>query len=353
MAVANEVEKRSAAKKAPAGSGAEERKRLRMMMLIRRFEERTYQEYTKPYTGKHGEKVLQIGGFCHLYSGQEAVAVGISSIFQKGKDYLINGYRDHGHSLALGMEPRAAMAELFGRVTGCSKGKGGSMHFFQADAGNLGGHGIVGGQIPLGAGAAFACAYKKTGGVCFTLFGDGAVNQGTFNESLNLAGLWKLPAIFIVENNLMAMGTRVERSSAEKDLAKRACGYNMPHRNIDGNDVDVVIGELEEACHRARSGDGPSYLVANTYRFRGHSMSDPLKYRTREEAEKARERDPISLYETRLRERGLINDSAIEQMEKEIREIVEDAVVFAASSPHPEREEMYKDILSETYPLQK
>src|SRR3954452_8896092 len=179
--------------------GQAERERLRMMMLIRRFEERTYQEYTKP-----GQK---IGGFCHLYSGQEAVAVGIAAIFQKDKDKLINAYRCHGHSLALGMDPRAAMAELFGKRTGCSKGKGGSMHFFQADVGNLGGHGIVGGHLPLGLGTAFAQWYKKTGGVTFCLFGDGAINQGTFNESLNLASLYKVPVIYIVENNGVAMGT--------------------------------------------------------------------------------------------------------------------------------------------------
>src|SRR4051812_9511549 len=275
MSVADEVKQRPAVTSESAGQV--ERDRLRMMMLIRRFEERTYQEYTKP-----GQR---IGGFCHLYSGQEAVAVGIAAIFQKGKDYLINGYRDHGHSLALGLEPRAGMAEMFGRAGGSSKGKGGSMHFFDVKNGNLGGHGIVGGQIPLGAGAAFACWYKQTGGVCFTLFGDGAVNQGTFNETLNLASLWKLPAIFIVENNHMAMGTQVERSSAEKDLAKRGSSFNMPARNVDGNDIDVVIEEFSEAVERARRGEGPSYLVANTYRFRGHSMSDAMKYRTKEEAE--------------------------------------------------------------------
>src|SRR5437762_1446708 len=187
MAVVNEVEQQPAVHKSHE-DGQVERQRLRMMMLIRRFEERTYQEYTKP-----GQR---IGGFCHLYSGEEAVAVGIAAIFQRGKDYLINGYRDHGHSLALGMESRPAMAELFGRATGCSKGKGGSMHFFQAEVGNLGGHGIVGGQIPLGVGAAFACWYKKTAGVSYVLFGDGALNQGTFNEALNLASLMNLPVIF-------------------------------------------------------------------------------------------------------------------------------------------------------------
>jgi pyruvate dehydrogenase E1 component alpha subunit len=316
-----------------------------MMMLIRRFEERTYQEYTKP-----GQR---IGGFCHLYSGQEAVAVGIAAVFEKGRDYLINGYRDHGHSLALGMEPRPAMAELFGRVTGCSKGKGGSMHFFEAASGNMGGHGIVGGQIPLGTGMAFACWYKKTGGVCFNLFGDGALNQGTFNEALNLAGLMKLPCIYICENNGVAMGTQVQRSSAEKDLAKRGATYGMPARNIDGNDIDTVIKEVGEAVARARRGEGPSYLVANTYRFRGHSMSDPLKYRSKEEAEQARQRDPITMYETRLRQKNLIDEAGIDELTGEVKAIVDDAIKFADSSPHPDLKELYADILAENYPLQK
>src|SRR5690349_13620794 len=326
MAVADEVAVRPAAK-SNATDGKVERARLRMMMLIRRFEERTYQEYTKP-----GQR---IGGFCHLYSGQEAVAVGIASVYEKGRDYLINGYRDHGHSLALGMQPRPAMAEMFGRATGCSKGKGGSMHYFQAEVGNMGGHGIVGGQIPLGTGAAFTAWYKKTGGVCFTLFGDGAINQGTFNEALNIASLWKLPAIYIVENNMVAMGTQVERASAEKDLAKRAAGFNMPYRNIDGNDVDVVISELTEACDRARRGEGPTYLVANTYRFRGHSMSDAMKYRPKEEAEKARLRDPILLYEKRLREKNILTDEQLEAMQAEVNDQVDQAIREADADPHP------------------
>ncbi len=331
---------------APAGGdGALERQRLWMMMLIRRFEERTYQEYTKP-----GQR---IGGFCHLYSGQEAVAVGIASIFQKEKDYLINAYRDHGHSLALGMDPNVAMAEMFGRTTGCSKGKGGSMHFFDSAAHNMGGHGIVGGHLPLGVGIAFSCWYKKTKGVCFNLFGDGAVNQGTFNEAMNLASLMKLPCLFICENNGMAMGTHVHRSSAEPDLAKRGLGYAMPCKNIDGNDIDEVMREVNEAAERARRGEGPSYLVANTYRYRGHSMSDAMKYRTREELEQARLRDPIVLYERRLRERKQIDDAAIEKMEQEIRDIVEAAVKFANDSPHPELSELYTDVYAEQYPLEK
>src|SRR4051794_17418222 len=302
MAVANTVDQQrpAVASSSPQSKGQVERDRLRMMMLIRRFEERTFQEYTKP-----GQK---IGGFCHLYSGQEAIAVGISALFQKGKDYLVSGYRSHGHSLALGMDPRVGFAELFGKSTGCSKGKGGSMHFFDAKAGNMGGHGIVGGHIPLGLGFAFAQGYKKTGGVTFCLFGDGAINQGTHNESLNMASLLKAPVVWIVENNGVAMGTQVERSSAEPDLAERGCGYRMPHWNIDGNDIDVVMAEVGKAVERARKGEGPSYIVANTFRFRGHSMSDPLKYRTKEEAEKARMRDPIVLYANRLRQKGVIPD---------------------------------------------
>jgi len=231
MTVADEVDKRSAVKKAVTGviagnnghSAADREtqlQRLRMMLLIRRFEERTYYEYTTPRALPDGTREMKIGGFCHLYSGQEAIAVGGAALFDKKRDYLINGYRCHGHSLALGMTPHAAMAELFGKVTGCSKGKGGSMHLFQAAVGNLGGHGIVGGQIPLGLGTAFAQKYKNTGGVTFCFMGDGAVNQGTFNEALNLASLYQMPVIYVVENNGVAMGTQVERSSAEKDLAQ-------------------------------------------------------------------------------------------------------------------------------------
>src|SRR3954471_12291666 len=251
MAVADTVATRPSVseKQAPASDGAAERKRLWMMMLIRRFEERTVQEYQRP-----GQR---IGGVCHVYSGQEAIAVVIASIFQQGKDHLINGYRCHGHSLALGMTPRAAMAELFGKATGCSKGKGGSMHFFDAAVGNDGGHGIVGGHVPLGLGIAFAQKYKDTGGVTFCLFGDGAINQGTHNEALNMASLMKAPVIWIVENNGVAMGTQVERSSAEKDLAMRGCGYAMPHYHVDGNDVDTVITKFGEAVERARKGEGP------------------------------------------------------------------------------------------------
>jgi pyruvate dehydrogenase E1 component alpha subunit len=344
MAVVDHLQRRPPAKK-PTSDGQLERTRLRMMFLIRRFEERTYQEYTRP-----GQK---IGGFCHLYSGQEAIAVGTAAIFDKSKDYLVNGYRCHGHSLALGMTAHAAMAELFGRATGCSKGKGGSMHLFQAEVGNNGGHGIVGGQIPLGLGMAFSQWYKKSGGVTFCFLGDGAVNQGTHNESLNMASLLKVPCIFVVENNGVAMGTQVERSSAEKDLSQRGCGYNMPHYNVDGNDLDIVIEEFGKAKQRAIAGEGPSYIVANTFRFRGHSMSDPLKYRTKEEAERAKLRDPIKLYSERLKEEGLITDEQIEAMDQEVGHEVDEATKQADADPFPDLEARFEDILAEKYPLEK
>jgi pyruvate dehydrogenase E1 component alpha subunit len=363
MAVANEVAVRPATGTngvatangvAAAGSlngrtvsesvGQLERDRLRMMMLIRRFEEKTYQEYTKP-----GQK---IGGFCHLYSGQEAIAVGTAALFDKSRDYLFTGYRCHGASLAMGMSPRAAMAEMFGKATGCSKGKGGSMHLFDASVGNLGGHGIVGGQMPLGLGTAFAQWYKKTGGVTFCFMGDGAINQGTFNESLNMASLMKVPCIFVVENNGVAMGTQVERSSAEKDLAKRAAGFAMPHYHVDGNDVDTVIAEFGKAVDLARKGGGPSFICADTYRFRGHSMSDAMKYRTKEEAEKAKNRDPINLYEARLLEKKLISQEQIEQIHDEVAEAVNEAVRQADEDPHPPLEDRFNDALAEKYPYQ-
>jgi pyruvate dehydrogenase E1 component alpha subunit len=347
MAVANDVEVRPV-KKTISSDGAIERDRLRMMLLIRRFEERTFQEYTKP-----GQK---IGGFCHLYSGQEAVAVGIASLFRKGLDALINGYRCHGHSLALGMNPRNAFAELYGKSTGCARGKGGSMHFFDAAVGNHGGHGIVGGHIPVGLGMAFAQRYRKTGGVTFCLFGDGAVNQGTFHEALNMASLLKVPAIFIVENNGVAMGTQVERASAEPDLAKRGAGYAMPYLHVDGNDLDAVIRDIGTAVERARRGEGPSYLVANTYRFRGHSMSDPMKYRKDAEGkwlpevEEARKRDPITLYSARLMDKGLLDDEQLQAMTDEVAEIIDSAARMADADPHPGLETRFEDILSEQYP---
>ena len=325
---------------------------LRQMMLLRRFEESTYREYTTPRTLEDGTKEMKIGGFCHLYSGQEAIAVGTAALMKEG-DQLINAYRCHGHSLALGMDPHVAMAELFGKATGCSKGKGGSMHLFDASAGNNGGHGIVGGHLPVATGLAFAQQYKGTDNVTFCFFGDGAINQGTHNEALNLASLYKLPVIWVIENNGVAMGTLSHRHSAEPDLAERGSGYNMPHYNCDANDLDAVIRDFGRAVDRARAGDGPSYISANTFRFRGHSMSDPLKYRSKEEADAAKAEDPITTYELKLREDGVLTDEAAEAMDKEIRQIVKDAIKQADADPHPELESRFDDVLSETYPLEK
>jgi pyruvate dehydrogenase E1 component subunit alpha len=370
MAVADEVDKRAVIKKAVSGvhssanghpSPADREaslQRMRMMLLIRRFEERTYHEYTSQRKLPDGTKEMKIGGFCHLYSGQEAIAVGCAALFDKKRDYLINGYRCHGHSLALGMSPHVAMAELFGRATGCSKGKGGSMHLFDASVGNLGGHGIVGGQIPLGLGTAFAQKYKNTGGVTFCFMGDGAINQGTFNEALNLASLYQVPVIYVVENNGVAMGTQVERASAEKDLAKRAAGFAMPYWNIDGNDVDTVIAEFGKAADRARNGGGPSYIVANSYRFRGHSMSDAMKYRKgpdgkwSPEVEEAKKRDPIVLYSNRLMQAGVVTSEQMEAMEAEVNEEVEEAICLADADPNPPLEDRFKDVLAESYPYE-
>ena len=324
-------------------------RRLRMLMLIRQFEERAYREYTRrPY---------RIGGFCHLSSGQEALAVGVAEVFERGRDYFIGSFRCHGYALALGMSPWAAMAELFGRVTGCCKGKGGSMQFFQADLGHLGGYNVAGAQLPLGVGAAFACRYRRTGGeaggVCFIAFGDGAVNQGTFNESMNLAALYKLPAVFLLEDNGIAMGTKVERHSADPDLVRRGRAYEMPSVGFDGNDLDEVIRHLREASDRARRGEGPSYLVGRTYRFRGFSRSDAMRYRTKEELERARLRDPILIYELRLRERGLLDEARVEAIEDEVRAVVDDAVTYADESAHPDLEERFADVLAGTYPQAK
>lgn len=322
-----------------------------MMMLIRRFEERTYTEYTKP-----GQK---IGGFCHLYSGQEAISVGVAAVMEKQRDALINAYRCHGHSLALGMSPHSAMAEMFGKGTGCSKGKGGSMHLFDAANANHGGHGIVGGHLPVALGMGFAQKYKNNGGVTVCLFGDGAMNQGTVLESFNMSSLWKIPVVWIVENNGVAMGTQVDRSSAEKDLAKRAAGFAMPFGNYDGNDVDAMLECFEQAVERGRNGEGPSFVVANTYRFRGHSMSDPMKYRKTEEGkfnsahEEALKRDPILLYGDRLKKKGLISDKQLEQMEEEVSAEIAEATAQADADPHPKLEERFDDILAEKYPMKK
>jgi pyruvate dehydrogenase E1 component alpha subunit len=307
---------------------------LRQMLLIRRFEERSAMLYQQ---GK-------IGGFCHLYSGQEAVAVGSIGVLRED-DYVITAYRDHGHAIARGMEPRAGMAEMLGKAAGCSKGKGGSMHFFDAEKGFLGGHAIVGSHIPLAAGVAFAIKYKGGDQVCICYFGDGAMDQGSLHEAFNMASLWKLPVIYVVENNYMSMGTHLHRHSCLMDLTIRGgTAYGIPGVAVDGNDIEAVAATTREAIARARSGDGPTFIEARTYRFRGHSMSDPMKYRTREEAEKARERDPIVLFESQLKERGWIDEAAIEELHEKVKAEIDEAIEFAVQAPEPPVEDLYADI---------
>ncbi|HEV3164452.1 MAG TPA: pyruvate dehydrogenase (acetyl-transferring) E1 component subunit alpha [Isosphaeraceae bacterium] len=307
---------------------------LTQMMLIRRFEERSAMLYQNQ----------RIGGFCHLYSGQESVAVGSIGVLRED-DYVITAYRDHGHALARGMDPRAAMAELLGKAAGCSKGKGGSMHFFDAEKGFLGGHAIVGSHIPLAAGVGFAIKYRLEDRVCICYFGDGAINQGSMHEAFNMASLWKLPVIYVAENNLIAMGTQFERSSAVLDLTVR-CGtaYGIPGYSIDGNDIELVAKTTREAIARARGGQGPTFIETKTYRFRGHSMSDPAKYRTKEELEKAKERDPIVAYESLLKDRGWIDDAAIEDIQEKVKHEVEECIAFAEQSEEPSLEAIDQDV---------
>jgi pyruvate dehydrogenase E1 component alpha subunit len=303
------------------------------MLLIRRFEEKAGQLYG-------------MGGFCHLYIGQEAVVVGMQAALQDG-DQVITAYRDHGHMLATGMDPKGVMAELTGRETGYSKGKGGSMHMFSAEKHFYGGHGIVGAQVPIGTGLAFSNKYKKNGAVCVTYFGDGASNQGQVYESFNMAELWKLPVVYVIENNQYAMGTSVERSSAETHFYKRGASFNIPGEQVDGMDVEAVHAAGEKAAKWCREGNGPIILEMKTYRYRGHSMSDPAKYRTREEVQGVREkRDPIDHYAAHLIERGVLKDEDLKAMDKDIRAIVNTASEFATESPEPAPEELYTDILA-------
>ncbi|MFO0951832.1 MAG: pyruvate dehydrogenase (acetyl-transferring) E1 component subunit alpha [Isosphaeraceae bacterium] len=307
---------------------------LRQMLLIRRFEERCAMLYQNQ----------KIGGFCHLYSGQESVAVGSIGVLRED-DYVITAYRDHGHALARGMDPKAAMSEMLGKAAGCSKGKGGSMHFFDVEKGFLGGHAIVGSHIPLAAGVAFASKYRNEDRVVICYFGDGAIDQGSIHEAFNLASLWKLPVIYVVENNMMSMGTHLHRHSWTTDLTIRGGpAYGMPGILVDGNDIEEMAQITREAAHRARSGEGPTFIEAKTYRFRGHSMSDPMKYRTKEEADKAKERDPIVLYETILKERGWIDESALNEMHERVKEEVQEAIDFAESAPNPTPEALFEDI---------
>jgi len=309
----------------------------RSMLLIRRFEERAGQLYGMGL----------IGGFCHLYIGQEAIAVGMHAAQEPG-DQVITGYREHGHMLAAGMDPRGVMAELTGRAAGVSKGKGGSMHMFSVEAGFYGGHGIVGAQVSLGTGLALANRYRDDGKVAFVYFGDGAANQGQVYESFNMAELWRLPVVYVIENNQYAMGTSVERSSSETHLFRRGVSFNIPGEEVDGMDVSAVRAAGLKAAAHARSGKGPYILEMKTYRYRGHSMSDPAKYRTREEVDEVRKtRDPIDHLRERLEAEGLIDEAAAKAVDAEVKAIVADAAEFARTAPEPDPSELMTDIYLE------
>ncbi len=311
----------------------------REMLLIRRFEERAGQLYG----------LGLIGGFCHLYIGQEAVAVGLQSAMSVGKDSVITGYRDHGHMLAYGIDPKVIMAELTGRAAGISKGKGGSMHMFSVEHGFYGGHGIVGAQVPLGTGLAFKHKYAEDGGVCLSYMGDGAINQGQVYEAFNMAKLWDLPVIYAVENNKYAMGTAVERSSAEPLLYRRGESFRIPGIQVDGMDVLAVRGAAEVALEWTRSGKGPIVIEFLTYRYRGHSMSDPAKYRTREEVQDVREhRDPIEQIKRDLAAAGVAEEE-LKAIDNQIKATVVEAAKFAEEAPEPEPTELSTNVLVESY----
>ncbi len=316
-------------------SKSELRQFYRDMLLIRRFEEKAGQLYG----------MGQIAGFCHLYIGQEAVVVGCRAGMKEG-DQMITGYRDHGHMLACGMESRGVMAELTGRSGGYSRGKGGSMHMFSTEKKFYGGHGIVGAQVPLGAGLGFANKYLGNGNVSLAFFGDGASNQGQVYETFNMAKLWELPVVFVIENNQYAMGTSVERSSAETELFKRGSSFEIDGMQVDGMNVLEVRDAAKKAIKHARDGKGPMILEMKTYRYRGHSMSDPAKYRSRDEVTKTRaERDPIDMIRHRLLDEGWIDEAGLKAIDKDIKAIVADAAEFAQTSPEPDPSELYTDVL--------
>jgi pyruvate dehydrogenase E1 component alpha subunit len=306
---------------------------LSKMMLIRRFEERAGEMYAK----------AKIGGFLHLCIGEEATVVGSTQAMREG-DYLLSTYREHGHAIARGTHPNAVMAELFGRVDGCSKGRGGSMHLFDIERRFLGGYGIVGGNLPLATGVALQCDYNDTDDAVVCMFGDGATNQGTFGESMNMAALWKLPVVFIVVNNQFGMGTALERHSAVTDLSKKAEGYGVPGSRCDGMDVLDVHAATTEALRKAREERQPQLLEAVTYRFRGHSMADPEEYRTKDEVEEWRRRDPIASFSKRLVEDGVLSDKDIEAIDAEAMSTVDGAVQFADNSPFPDLDSLYDDL---------
>ncbi len=320
----------------PEFTREEELKAYHDMLLIRRFEEKAGQMYGMGL----------IGGFCHLYIGQEAVVVGMQMAVREGEDQVITSYRDHGHMLACGMEAKGVMAELTGRRGGYSKGKGGSMHMFSREKQFFGGHGIVGAQVPLGTGLAFANKYRGNDKVSLTYFGDGAANQGQVYEAYNMAELWKLPVIFVIENNRYAMGTSVSRSSAQTDFAKRGVGFNIEGEQVDGMDVRAVKAAADRAVAYCREGNGPYILEMQTYRYRGHSMSDPAKYRSKDEVSKMRtEHDPIEQVRARLLEHEWATEDELKDIDRDVRAIVADAAEFATNDPEPDVSELWTDIL--------
>ncbi len=330
---------KSSASKSPDDRKTLHRELLYSMLLQRRFEERTAEMYA----------IGRIGGFCHLYIGQEAVSTGFISLL-RDDDYVITTYRDHGQALARGMTPRAVMSELFGRVDGCVGGKGGSMHLFDKSLGFLGGHGIVGGHIPIAAGVGFAIKYRGGDQVIVCFMGEAAVNNGAFHEALNMAALWKLPCLFVIENNRYGMGTAVERASAINDIYKRGASYDMPRDVVDGQDVFAVRDAAETAIARARTESMPTLLELRTYRFMGHSMSDAVSgtYRTKEELEKYLKRDPVVLMRTRMEEDGDLTDDDWNAMDEEIKAIVQDAIDFAENSPEPALDTLFEHVLVDT-----
>jgi pyruvate dehydrogenase E1 component alpha subunit len=307
---------------------------LRQMLLIRRFEEKAGQMYGMGL----------IGGFCHLYIGQEAVVIGMKMAMADG-DQMITGYRDHGHMLACGMDPKGVMAELTGRRGGYSKGKGGSMHMFSLEKNFFGGHGIVGAQVPIGTGLAFANKYRGNKSVSLTYFGDGAANQGQVYESFNMAELWKLPVVYVIENNRYAMGTSVVRSSAQVDFSKRGASFNIPGTQVDGMDVRAVKAAAEDGLAWCRAGKGPIILEMMTYRYRGHSMSDPAKYRTKEEVDKVRtEHDPIEQVRKRLMDKKWVAEDELKKIDASVRAVVNEASEFATHDAEPDPSELYTDV---------
>ena len=311
------------------------------MLLMRKIEEKVGQLYIQQ----------KFGGFCHLYIGQEAVVAGTVSATQKG-DKHITAYRDHVHPIGLGVHPKYMMAELYGKTTGSSKGKGGSMHMFDKEVGLMGGHGIVGAQIAMGAGIAFAEQYKNTGNICVTSMGDGAIRQGILHETFNMAMNWKIPVVFVIENNNYAMGTSVERTTNVTDLSEIGKSYNMPSRSVDGMQVTEVHDAMAWAADHARSGKGPVLLDIRTYRYKGHSMSDPQKYRTKEEVQKYKSQDPILSVKDILVQNDLITDEGLAEIAARVKATVEESVKFAEESPDPDASELYKDIyVEDDYPF--